>query len=114
MGWAMAFLFVMAVATRTRANEAHDFLMRASEEERRETLAAAVRSVGSPCSAGTAAFFQGFGPAEEAFWSVRCREGVAYNIALYPDARSSFSVIECGVLALKARVECFRAFDDQR
>jgi len=114
MRWATAILVLVALANRARANDAHDFMMRASEGERRETLAAAVRSVGSPCSAATQTFFQGFGPSEEAFWSVRCREGGAYNIALYPDTRSSFSVIECGVLALKARVECFRAFDDQR
>jgi hypothetical protein len=59
-------------------------------------------------------FFQGFGPSEEAFWNVRCREGAAYSVAIYADERASFSVLECGVFALKARVECFRSLDDQR
>jgi hypothetical protein len=61
--------------TQALANEAHDHLMGASEEQRRDALAAAVRSTGRPCIGGTDTFFQGFGPSEEAFWNVRCREG---------------------------------------
>jgi hypothetical protein len=104
---------VSLAITQALANEAHDLLMRMSEEERRDALAAAVRSVGRPCIAGTETFFQGFGPSEEAFWNVRCREGAAYSVAIYADAGASFSVLECGVLALKARVECFRQLDAQ-
>jgi hypothetical protein len=103
----------MALGDRALANEGHGLLMRSSDEERRATLAAAVRSLGLPCIAGTETFFQGFGESGEAFWNVRCRDG-AYSVAIYPDARASFSVIECGVLARKARVECFRSLDDQQ
>jgi hypothetical protein len=114
MRWATAMLVLMVLAEPAHANEAHDSLMQASEEQRRDALAAAVRFMGLPCTAGTETFFQGLGESDEAFWNIRCSEGAAYSVAIYPDARATFSVVECGVLALKARVECFRLLDDQR
>ena len=107
-----ALVGVGLAMTQALANEAHDLLMRASEEQRREALADAVRSIGRPCTVGTETFFQGFGTYNEAFWNVRCSEGNAYSVALYADAAASFSVIECGVLAVRTGVECWQLLDD--
>jgi hypothetical protein len=109
---AAAILFLLAPTDQAAVNRAHDLLMQSTEEDRRLSLAAAVRSSGFPCT-GTETFFQGFGPSGEAFWNVRCHEGTAYSIAIYADTQASFSVLECGVLARKVRIECFRSLDDQ-
>jgi hypothetical protein len=107
-----AALVGIGLATQAPANEAHDSLMGAGEEQRRVALAAAVTASGRQCALATETFFRGFGPSEEAFWNVRCRGGDAYSIAIYPDAR--VSVLECGILARKARIECFRPLDEQQ
>jgi hypothetical protein len=113
MRWAITALILLAPMDRVPTNPGHDLLMQSTEEARHQALAEAVQSSGFPCT-GFESFFQGFGPSGEAFWNVRCREGTAYSIAIYADARASFSVIECGALARMAHVACFRLLDDQR
>ena len=57
---------------------------------------------------GIEAFYQGMVKGQ-AFWSVRCSSGEAYQIAINPDAAGSTRVLVCGN-APPLATECFKRF----
>jgi hypothetical protein len=88
-------------------NPTNDFVSRLSESDRLSILGKAAR-----CT-GTYAFFQGIGPDNGAFWSLRCADGQSYGIELTPKAADS-RVLECSVLdALPNVVPCFKKFPER-
>jgi hypothetical protein len=65
------------------------------------------RMVAERCM-GIEAFYQGMVKGQ-AFWSVRCSSGEAYQIAINPDAAGSTRVLVCGN-APPLATECFKRF----
>jgi hypothetical protein len=83
-------------------NAANDRILALSAVEQAAALG---KMVAERC-AGTEAFYQGM-VKNEAFWSVRCSSGEAYQIAINPDAAGSTRVLVCGNAAPLA-TKCFK------
>jgi hypothetical protein len=109
-GWATLTLIdrsnraVETTAASFAENAANDRILALSAVEQATALG---KMVAERC-AGTEAFFQGMVKGQS-FWSVRCSNGEAYQIAINPDAAGSTRVLVCGNAAPLA-TECFKRF----
>src|SRR5262249_7612910 len=86
------------------ANTANDRILALSVAEQAAALG---KMVAERCAA-TEAFYQGIVKGQ-AFWSVPCSSGEAYQIAINPDAAGTTRVLVCGNAAPLA-TECFKRF----
>ena len=68
--------------------------------------------VNDRCS-GTDAFYMGSSGDRQAFWSVHCANGRAYQVTVEANATGSTSVMDCAVLKAVADVDCFTRLSDQ-
>lgn len=72
------------------------------------------KAVGEGC-AGTSTFFMGIGDKgfgkDEAFWSIRCRNGKTYEVEINPDSTGSNRVLECSVLKTVTGTQCFKSLN---
>lgn len=87
-------------------NGAHRALLKASEAERARLLEVVI---GADCDAVTQTFYQG-GPASDGAesWNARCQNGNTFSISVNNDGSSK--VLECKVVKLIAKVNCFEKF----
>jgi hypothetical protein len=92
-----------SVATNT-GNAANDHMLALPAAQQATALG---RMVAERC-VGVEAFYQGMVKGQ-AFWSVRCSSGEAYQIAINPDAAGSTRVLVCGN-APPLATECFKRF----
>jgi hypothetical protein len=92
-----------SVATNA-GNAANDHLLALPATQQATALG---RMVAERCM-GIEAFYQGMVKGQ-AFWSVRCSSGEAYQIAINPDAAGSTRVLVCGN-APPLATECFKRF----
>ena len=83
-------------------NAANDRILALSAVEQ----AAALGKLISERCAGAGAFYQGMVKGQ-AFWSVRCSSGEAFQIAINPDAAGTTRVLVCGNAAPLA-TDCFK------
>jgi hypothetical protein len=85
-------------------NAANDHMLALTAAQQATALG---RIVAERC-VGIEAFYQGMVKGQ-AFWSVRCSSGEAYQIAVNPDAAGSTRVLVCGN-APPLATECFKRF----
>jgi len=93
----------------TLANPAHEKLIALSEVGRNAALGYVVED--ENCRV-TRSFFQGVDNAGDAFWSVACANGKAFQIVIENNSRASTRVLECEVLKAVGGTECFKKFRD--
>jgi hypothetical protein len=109
MAWFLFWLLCgIAAATSAFANPSHNKLLQLSTAQRNELFTIWAR--GENCGSVTRTFFQGQASDDTAFWSIRCSNGVSYQVAVYPDANGSTKILECGFLKRVAKLDCFTKY----
>ncbi len=104
------FTFQVFVTGQAFSNQAHDILLKMSDEERNVTLAKFLKGSNEQCDVVVKNFYQGSTKEGNAFWNVACRDKKSYVIMIYNDSVGSTKILECSVLKVIAGVECFTKF----
>jgi RNA polymerase subunit RPABC4/transcription elongation factor Spt4 len=90
------------------SNPGHNALMRMTPSDRAKFLGQVVESGGTTvCGNPTRSFFQGFDKYKGAYWNVACSNGMAYSVQIAADKGGSTKVLDCGLLKILTKVECF-------
>jgi hypothetical protein len=92
------------------ANPSHDRLIALSDIERNKIFTALL--IDERCVV-TRSFFQGFDKNGSAYWNVACTSRTPLSIQIMNNANGSTRVLECSMLRLIARSECFKKFSEQ-
>jgi hypothetical protein len=91
------------------ANKASDMLSKMSDDKRNESLSAYMKKSGESCQV-VRNFYQGKDKSGSAFWNVECASKTAYAIMIKNDQTGSTTILDCKVLKLVAKVDCFKKF----
>jgi len=63
---------------------------------------------------GDRAFYMGWNHADQsAYWSVRCTDGHEYAVSIESDSVGSTQVLDCSMLKVVAKVNCFQTLKEQ-
>jgi hypothetical protein len=88
-------------------NPSNDRLLTFSDSQQASALGDVV---GDNC-VGIRAFYMGMGKSGiadgKAFWSVQCASGASWAVEVDPDSKGTTTVLECSMLELIAKVNCF-------
>ena len=88
------------------ANDGHDIISKYSEGERNAFFTMFMRKNNEKCDVVVRNFFQGFSDDKTAFWSVKCKNKLAYSIGIDNDKAGSSKIMDCAILKL-AKLDCF-------
>jgi hypothetical protein len=76
-------------------------------------LAVIVSSAGYSC-VGQRPFYAGISPKDHtASWSVGCTNGQSYQVEFAPDAGGSTKVLDCHIINVVAKTDCFVKLEDR-
>ena|SRR2546425_5885483 len=100
-------LLVSIQAFPAEANPFHDRVIALSDAERNMIFSGVL--IDERCVV-TRSFFQGFDKNGNAYWNVACTSREPLSIQIMNDTRGSTRVLECSMLRLIARTECFKKF----
>lgn len=111
----LTFLSIIIIGTNaTSANETHDRLSKLSTKDRNDFFTIFMRKSNEDCGIVIKSFFQGFSKTSgSAFWNVACTNKKTFVIMINNDATGSTKILECSVVKLLTKVDCFKKFSDQ-
>jgi len=97
------------IVSKTTGNEANDRLLALSKTEQALMLG---KAAGEGC-VGNRAFYMGIAKDRTASWSVGCTDGNSYAVQIDADSVGTTSILDCSILKVVAKVNCFEKFAPQ-
>lgn len=101
-------LLLLCISGVVSANEAQDRLSRLSYSKRNTVFTEILRE--ESCGQVKLNFFQGVSSDGSAFWNVICSNGNRLAIMIENDRLGSTKVLECDILKVVVKVDCFKKF----
>lgn len=90
-------------------NPAHDAMLARPDPERRNAFHQTIRNAGNSCQTVQVAFPAGLDGARNAYWDIRCTEGVTYRAMLPAERFAPAAFVNCGALVPAPRSgPCFQ------
>jgi hypothetical protein len=100
---------LVAAVSGASANQGDLMLLQMNESRRNTQLSRFMAASGESCNV-VDSMRQGAGPKGQAFWSMRCSNGRAYQLMIENDAEGSTRIVDCQVLARVKSTPCFTKF----
>ena len=90
-------------------NPAHDAMLARPDAERRNAFHQSIRAIGNSCQTVQVAFPAGLDGARNAYWDIRCTDGVTYRAMLPAERFAPATFVNCGALVPAPRSgPCFQ------
>lgn len=105
----LALLAPAGAALAQSGNPAHDAMLARPDAERRNAFHHAIRAIGNSCQTVQVAFPAGLDGARNAYWDIRCTDGVTYRAMLPAERFTPATFVNCGALVPAPRSgPCFQ------
>ncbi len=105
----LLMLAPLATAWGQSGNPSHDALLSRGDAERRNAFHQSLRAAGNACQMVQVAFPAGLDAQRNAYWDIRCADGVTYRGMLPSERFAPVSFINCGALVPPPRSgPCFQ------
>lgn len=106
---ALLLLLGVGQALAQSGNPAHDTMMSRPDPERRNAFHQSIRAIGNSCQTVQVAFPAGLDAQRNAYWDIRCTDGVTYRAMLPAERFAPATFVNCGALVPAPRSgPCFQ------